>query len=151
VYPQECSDPTPRRVQLGQALLYFVSNNLNFLIIRELDPVAFQILNNLKILTTAVLYRIMMKVELSPLQWRMLIVLTGASVLSQVRASPTSWPIFSEEIAMHALPDSLASSFTRPGHCRAVKKTKGLTHRLCSVDSDGSCGGLHAPWRSCVL
>jgi hypothetical protein len=81
------------RVKNGmQALLYFVSNNLNFIIIRELDPVAFQILNNLKILTTAILYRFMMKVELSPLQWRMLLVLTGSSVLSQVCADSTCNP-----------------------------------------------------------
>jgi hypothetical protein len=26
-----------------QALLYFISNNVNFIIIRELDPVAFQV------------------------------------------------------------------------------------------------------------
>jgi hypothetical protein len=43
-----------------------------------------QILNNLKILTTAILYKFMMNAELSPLQWRMLLVLTGSSILSQV-------------------------------------------------------------------
>lgn len=88
VYPLTIFEWEAGHAQLEQALLYFVSNNLNFIIIRELDPVAFQILNNLKILTTALLYRFMMKVELSPLQWRMLLVLTGSSVLSQVRAAP---------------------------------------------------------------
>lgn len=87
VFAKEAPKVTMDWSRLGKAsipaLLYFVSNNLNFIIIRELDPVAFQILNNLKILTTAILYKFMMNAELSPLQWRMLLVLTGSSILSQ--------------------------------------------------------------------
>uniref|UniRef100_A0A7S0RXU2 CMP-sialic acid transporter n=1 Tax=Pyramimonas obovata TaxID=1411642 RepID=A0A7S0RXU2_9CHLO len=66
------------------ALFYFISNNVNFIIIRELDPVAFQILNNIKILTTAVLFKYMMHVDVSGLQWRMLFVLCAGSVTSQL-------------------------------------------------------------------
>mmetsp|Transcript_20693 Transcript_20693/g.39327 ORF Transcript_20693/g.39327 Transcript_20693/m.39327 type:complete len:334 (-) Transcript_20693:458-1459(-) len=66
------------------ALLYFISNNVNFIIIRELDPVAFQILNNIKILTTAILFKFMMNADVSPLQWRMLLVLMAGSIMSQL-------------------------------------------------------------------
>jgi len=66
------------------ALFYFISNNVNFIIIRELDPVAFQILNNIKILTTAVLFKYMMNVDVSGLQWRMLFVLCAGSITSQL-------------------------------------------------------------------
>lgn len=39
------------------ALMYFISNNLNFVIIKELGPTNFQLLNNLKILATAIFFR----------------------------------------------------------------------------------------------
>jgi len=66
------------------ALLYFVSNNLNFIIIRELGATNFQLLNNLKILTTAIFFRLIMKVDLNKLQWRMLILLTIGCTVSQL-------------------------------------------------------------------
>lgn len=66
------------------ALMYFISNNLNFIIIKELGPTNFQLLNNLKILATAVFFRIIMKVELNSLQWRMLIMLTVGCTMSQL-------------------------------------------------------------------
>ena len=66
------------------ALLYFISNNLNFIIIRELGATNFQLLNNLKILTTAIFFRIIMKVDLNKLQWRMLVLLTVGCTVSQL-------------------------------------------------------------------
>lgn len=66
------------------ALLYFISNNLNFIIIKELGPTNFQLLNNLKILATAVFFRLIMKVHLNSLQWRMLIMLTVGCTMSQL-------------------------------------------------------------------
>jgi drug/metabolite transporter (DMT)-like permease len=66
------------------ALMYFISNNLNFIIIKELGPTNFQLLNNLKILATAVFFRLIMKVKLNDLQWRMLIILTVGCTVSQL-------------------------------------------------------------------
>ena len=66
------------------ALMYFVSNNLNFIIIRELGATNFQLLNNLKILTTAIFFRVIMKVELNKMQWRMLFLLTVGCMVSQL-------------------------------------------------------------------
>ena len=62
--------------------LYFLSNNLNFIIIRELGASNFQLLNNLKILTTAFFFRLIMKVDLNGLQWRMLLLLTIGCLVS---------------------------------------------------------------------
>jgi len=63
--------------------LYFLSNNLNFIIIRELGASNFQLLNNLKVLTTAFFFRLIMKVDLNGLQWRMLLLLTIGCLVSQ--------------------------------------------------------------------
>lgn len=65
------------------ALLYFISNNLNFAIIKELGPINFQLLSNLKILTTAVAFRVIMQVPLSRLQWRSLLILVTGCTVSQ--------------------------------------------------------------------
>eukprot|EP00238_Polyblepharides_amylifera_P014601 CAMPEP_0196600278 /NCGR_PEP_ID=MMETSP1081-20130531/95304_1 /TAXON_ID=36882 /ORGANISM="Pyramimonas amylifera, Strain CCMP720" /LENGTH=227 /DNA_ID=CAMNT_0041926107 /DNA_START=488 /DNA_END=1171 /DNA_ORIENTATION=+ len=45
---------------------------------------AFQILNNLKILSTACLFKMIMGANVSPLQWRMLVVLVLGSIMSQM-------------------------------------------------------------------
>ena len=71
------------------ALLYFISNNLNFIIIRELGATNFQLLNNLKILTTAIFFRIIMKVDLNKLQWRMLVLLTIGCTVCLLYTSPS--------------------------------------------------------------
>ena len=44
------------------AFLYFITNNINFIIIRELGASNFQLLNNLKILTTGIFFCLIMKV-----------------------------------------------------------------------------------------
>ena len=66
------------------ALCYFVSNNCMFYIIRELGPTTFQIMNNLKIVTTGILMRIIMGRKLSWLQWKALILLVVGSMVSQL-------------------------------------------------------------------
>mmetsp|Transcript_11655 Transcript_11655/g.13858 ORF Transcript_11655/g.13858 Transcript_11655/m.13858 type:complete len:365 (+) Transcript_11655:333-1427(+) len=73
------------------AALYFITNNVNFLILRELSPVAFQILANMKIIITAVVFRLMMKADIKPLQWRMVLVLSAASIISQLGACNGSY------------------------------------------------------------
>jgi UDP-sugar transporter A1/2/3 len=65
------------------AFLYFITNNINFVIIRELGASNFQLLNNLKILTTAIFFCSIMRVNLSGLQWRMLLLLTIGCITSQ--------------------------------------------------------------------
>lgn len=67
--------PPPPRMPLRESalyavpsLLYAVDNNLNYVILRFLDPATLAVLWNLKILTTAVLFRLVLKRELSELR-----------------------------------------------------------------------------------
>lgn len=51
------------------ALLYFVNNNLAVHMQLQMDPASYQILANFKIVTTAILYRLIIKKTLSKRQW----------------------------------------------------------------------------------
>eukprot|EP00899_Mesostigma_viride_P019759 jgi/Mesvir1/27785/Mv07467-RA.1 len=66
------------------SLIYLVHNNLQFLILHYLDPSTYQIMGNLKIVTTGIFFRLMLKRRLSMLQWLALLLLTVAAVSSQL-------------------------------------------------------------------
>jgi len=66
------------------ALCYFVSNNCMFYIIRELGPTTFQVTNNLKILSTALLMRAVLSRRMTWLQIKALIILFCGSVVTQL-------------------------------------------------------------------
>lgn len=68
------------------ALLYAVSNNLNFFVIADLGAFSYQMLNQLKIVCTAIAFKIIMKKHLTKLQWRMMILLTIGCMVSQLGA-----------------------------------------------------------------
>lgn len=68
------------------ALCYFVSNNCMFYIIRHLGAATFQIMNNLKVLTTGVFMHIFLSRTLSWLQWKSLILLVVGSMVTQLCA-----------------------------------------------------------------
>jgi hypothetical protein len=51
------------------SLLYFINNNLAVHMQLHMDPTSYQILSNFKILTTAVLYRLIIKQKLTRQQW----------------------------------------------------------------------------------
>uniref|UniRef100_A0A061SCW7 Cmp-sialic acid transporter 1-like n=1 Tax=Tetraselmis sp. GSL018 TaxID=582737 RepID=A0A061SCW7_9CHLO len=71
------------------ALLYLITNNFNFIIIHEIGALSFQILNNFKIVTAAILFQIIMRRQLTPLQWRGILLLTVGSLLSQLKDCST--------------------------------------------------------------
>lgn len=50
-------------------LLYFINNNLAVHMQLQMDPASYQILSNFKIVTTAVLYRLIIKEKLTRRQW----------------------------------------------------------------------------------
>ncbi|XP_078685476.1 putative UDP-sugar transporter protein SLC35A4 isoform X1 [Branchiostoma floridae x Branchiostoma belcheri] len=62
------------------ALLYCINNNIVVHIQLYMDPASFQVLSNLKIAATAVLYRMVMRRRLSWIQWLALALLTLAGV-----------------------------------------------------------------------
>ena len=70
------------------AFCYFVSNNCMFHIIKHLGASTFQIMNNLKVLSTGIFMYIFLNVKLSWLQWKALIILVIGCMVTQL--SPNS-------------------------------------------------------------
>lgn len=68
------------------ALCYFISNNCMFYIIRELGPTTFQITNNLKTLSTAILMRFVMSHKLTWMQVKALVLLACGSIVTQLQS-----------------------------------------------------------------
>ena len=66
------------------AFCYFVSNNCMLFIIRELGPTTFQITNNLKTFSTAVLMRLVLSKHLSWQQIKALVLLVCGSIITQL-------------------------------------------------------------------
>ncbi|XP_078593721.1 putative UDP-sugar transporter protein SLC35A4 [Branchiostoma floridae x Branchiostoma japonicum] len=62
------------------ALLYCINNNIVVHIQLYMDPASFQVLSNLKIAATAVLYRMVMRRRLSWIQWSAVALLTIAGI-----------------------------------------------------------------------
>ena len=75
-----------RRLLLS-ALCYFVSNNCMFYIIRYLGASTFQIMNNLKVLSTGVFMYTFLGRKLSWLQWKALIMLVIGCMVTQLSTS----------------------------------------------------------------
>lgn len=65
------------------ALCYFVSNNCMFYVIRHLGASTFQIMNNLKVLTTGVFMHVFLSRTLSWSQWKSLVLLIVGSMVTQ--------------------------------------------------------------------
>ncbi|XP_060067223.1 probable UDP-sugar transporter protein SLC35A4 isoform X2 [Ylistrum balloti] len=60
------------------AVLYFINNNLAVHMQLQMDPASYQVLSNLKIVSTAILYRLIIKRNLSLNQWLSVGILTFA-------------------------------------------------------------------------
>jgi len=67
------------------ALCYFISNNCMFFIIRELGPTTFQITNNLKTFSTAILMRFVMSHKLTWTQVKALVLLVCGTLVTQLQ------------------------------------------------------------------
>lgn len=70
------------------AFCYFVSNNCMFHIIKHLGASTFQIMNNLKILSTGIFMYVFLSRKLSWLQWKALIILAIGCMVTQLIPSP---------------------------------------------------------------
>jgi solute carrier family 35 (UDP-sugar transporter), member A1/2/3 len=65
------------------SLIYWLHNNVQFLTLQYVDPSTYQILGNLKIVTTGLLSWIALNRSLSNLQWIALVLLTIGATTSQ--------------------------------------------------------------------
>eukprot|EP00931_Biecheleriopsis_adriatica_P104637 TRINITY_DN79286_c0_g1_i1.p1 TRINITY_DN79286_c0_g1~~TRINITY_DN79286_c0_g1_i1.p1 ORF type:complete len:349 (+),score=72.02 TRINITY_DN79286_c0_g1_i1:34-1047(+) len=66
------------------ALLYTLQNRLVFEALRHISPPEYQLLNNLKLFTTALMYRLVMRRQLSVQQWFALLLLCLGMTLATV-------------------------------------------------------------------
>jgi len=80
------------------ALIYFVQNNLVFWALLYIDATTYQVLVNLKILTTGVLFRFIMGKELSGIQWSALVLLMVGCATSQISTDCDAGSIFAVPI-----------------------------------------------------
>jgi len=81
------------------ALIYFVQNNLVFWALLYIDATTYQVLVNLKILTTGVLFRFIMGKELSGIQWSALVLLMVGCATSQLSTSCNATSLFAVPVA----------------------------------------------------
>ncbi|KAF8669347.1 hypothetical protein HU200_051688 [Digitaria exilis] len=72
------------RVYPIPAILYLVKNLLQYYIFAYVDAPAYQILKNLNIISTGVLYRIILKKKLSEIQWAAFILLCAGCTTAQL-------------------------------------------------------------------
>ncbi|XVF44684.1 hypothetical protein PTKIN_Ptkin02bG0144000 [Pterospermum kingtungense] len=68
------------------ALLYLVKNLLQYYIFAYVDAPGYQILKNLNIISTGVLYRIILKRKLSEIQWAAFILLCAGCTTAQLNS-----------------------------------------------------------------
>lgn len=66
------------------SLIYLVHNNVQFMTLKYVDPATYQILGNLKIVTTGILFRLILKRHLNRLQWIALALLMVGATTSQI-------------------------------------------------------------------
>jgi len=66
------------------AFCYFISNDCMFYIIRELGSTTYQITNNLKVNTTALLMRVFLTRKLSWMRWKVLLLLVMGSAVTEL-------------------------------------------------------------------
>lgn len=99
LYRQTLSDPKGVKITRDfrntllypiPSLIYLVHNNIQFLTLKYVDPSTYQILGNLKIVTTGVLFRVILKRQLSRLQWIALSLLMIGATTSQISCNSGS-------------------------------------------------------------
>ncbi|XP_021890962.1 CMP-sialic acid transporter 1-like [Carica papaya] len=90
---RECqTSPSPRittewktvRLFPIPSIIYLIHNNVQFATLTYVDTSTYQIMGNLKIVTTGILFRLFLKRKLSTLQWMAIVLLAVGTTTSQV-------------------------------------------------------------------
>jgi len=88
------SHPTCRQVLefACPAFVYFINNNLAFVMLGHMNPTTFQLLGQLKIVFTGILFRLFLGRQLASFQWLAIWQLTCGTAMSQIPAcfAPTA-------------------------------------------------------------
>ncbi|CAI9768854.1 unnamed protein product [Fraxinus pennsylvanica] len=85
--------------------IYLIHNNVQFATLTYVDTSTYQIMGNLKIVTTAILFRLFLKRKLSNLQWMAIVLLAVGTTTSQVKGCGESFcnSLFSSPIQGYML------------------------------------------------
>ncbi|OMO64337.1 Nucleotide-sugar transporter [Corchorus capsularis] len=67
------------------SVIYLIHNNVQFATLMYVDTSTYQIMGNLKIVTTAILFRLFLSKKLSNLQWMAIVLLAVGTTTSQVK------------------------------------------------------------------
>ncbi|XP_077251212.1 nucleotide-sugar transporter family protein isoform X2 [Tasmannia lanceolata] len=67
------------------SIIYLIHNNVQFATLTYVDTSTYQIMGNLKIVTTAILFRLFLRRKLSNLQWMAIVLLAVGTTTSQVK------------------------------------------------------------------
>jgi UDP-sugar transporter A1/2/3 len=67
------------------SIIYLVHNNVQFATLTYVDTSTYQIMGNLKIVTTGILFRLFLKRKLSNLQWMAIVLLAIGTTTSQTK------------------------------------------------------------------
>ncbi|KAJ6703493.1 UDP-GALACTOSE TRANSLOCATOR [Salix viminalis] len=73
------------RLYVIPSIIYLIHNNVQFATLTYVDTSTYQIMGNLKIVTTAILFRLFLRRRLSNLQWMAIVLLTVGTTTSQVK------------------------------------------------------------------
>ncbi|GJM99221.1 hypothetical protein PR202_ga16303 [Eleusine coracana subsp. coracana] len=111
---KECQSSSPSRMTkewrsvrlyLVPSIIYLIHNNVQFATLTYVDPSTYQIMGNLKIVTTGILFRLVLKRKLSNLQWMAIILLAVGTTTSQVKGcgdGTMQFSFFSTSAGLHA-------------------------------------------------
>ncbi|PWA72948.1 Nucleotide-sugar transporter [Artemisia annua] len=83
--PRMTTDWKTVRVYLVPSIIYLIHNNVQFATLTYVDTSTYQIMGNLKIVTTGILFRLFLKRKLSNLQWMAIVLLAVGTTTSQVK------------------------------------------------------------------
>ncbi|KAM0939426.1 putative nucleotide-sugar transporter [Dioscorea sansibarensis] len=111
---KECKGSSPPRMTTEwktvrlfpiPSIIYLIHNNVQFATLTYVDPSTYQIMGNLKIVTTGILFRLFLKRKLSNLQWMAIVLLAVGTTTSQVKGcgEATCDSIFSAPIQGYIL------------------------------------------------
>ncbi|KAK2976659.1 hypothetical protein RJ640_012333 [Escallonia rubra] len=91
---RECQSSTPSRMTTEwksirlypiPSIIYLIHNNVQFATLMYVDTSTYQIMGNLKIVTTGILFRLFLRRKLSNLQWMAIVLLAVGTTTSQVK------------------------------------------------------------------
>ncbi|KER28567.1 hypothetical protein T265_13549, partial [Opisthorchis viverrini] len=111
------------------AVLYAVNNNLGIFIQLEMDPATYQVLGNFKILSTAILFRLIIRRPISPIQWFALFLLLSAGFTHSVYLNYPILPFLSSPLPLTTSYGSLLAKSASPPPGSAVPPAS-ASHRL---------------------